>query len=317
MTLHQLRIATAVAKHLSITKVSQELHISQPAVSLQVRLLEEEYGIRLYEKNGRGIQLTQEGKKFIDSVEQILLRVDNLENEYKGILTAPNHDSLTIGGCYFASENILPVVLKAFKKTHLDAQLFIETKSPALIEDLVLKSKVDIALIVNPSFFPSIAYESYREEKLVAVISTHHPLARRKKLSITELCEVPLVIKHPRRGPGIAGPLFKALERQGIATTIELQCETAMATKAAIKAGLGLGILLGKHVEPDIQRGELKVVKIPQLNRTIMTYIIYYKERTLAPAAKDFLALLIPRPQKTNGSAPTRRAPQDMHRFVG
>ena len=103
MTLHQLRIVLSIAKHRSITRGSEEHHVSQPSGSQQIRLLEQEYGIKLYVKNGNGIEFTPAGQKFIASAKQILSQVDKLEKECKGILSHPNGNSITVGAAYHTS----------------------------------------------------------------------------------------------------------------------------------------------------------------------------------------------------------------------
>ncbi len=312
MTLHQLRIMITIAKHRNVTKASAELHISQPSVSQQIKLLEQEYGIKLYVKNGKGIEVTQEGQKFIESAEQVLLQVDKLEKNCNG-------GSLRVGGCYFAGVTLLPLALMAFKKTHPDVQLVLENDASAPIEELVLKSKVDIALIIKPSYDPSLVYEPYREEKLVAVVSANHPLAQRGELTLTELAEVPIVIKQAKTRPSIMDQFCNELGRHGLTMSTALRVETPDAMKAAVKAGIGLGVFFREHVEHDIKQGGLKVIKIPGLkfDWNFRSYIIFHKKHSLSPHAKEFLNLLRHWPQK-DASKPSRRVQEgDMLRVAG
>jgi DNA-binding transcriptional LysR family regulator len=318
MTLHQLRIAIAIAAQGSVTKASQELHISQPSVSQQIKLLEQEYGFKLYVKNGKGIEFTPAGQQFIESAAQVLLQVDKLERDFKGISSHPNGGSLRVGGCYFTGVTLLPLALTAFKKMHPDVQLVLENEASAPIEKLVLESKVDIALIINPSYFPSLVYEPYREEKLVAVVSANHPLARRGTLTPKELAELPVVIKQGRKRPNIMDQFCNELGRQGLTISTALRVETPDAMKAAVKAGIGLGVFFREHVERDIKRGTLKVIKIPgvKFNWNFRSYIIYHKKHTLSPHASEFLSLLRQWPQKTDSNA-SRRVPVGTYQLVG
>lgn len=306
MTLHQLRLLMAIARHRSVTQAAKELHISQPSVSLQIKILEKEYGLKFYEKNSKQIQLTQEGQRFIDSAEKILMQVDNLERNYKGILSASNNGSLTIGGGFYASVTFLPLVLKAFKKKHPDVRLCLETEATQDIEELVLKSKIDVAVIIKPAFYPTVVYEPYREEELVAVVSADHPLARRRKLAPRDLANVLIVTKTAKKHPSLMDQICSELGRQGHTMDIALQCETPAATKAAIKSGMGLGFLFREHVQADIKRGELKAIQIPGINMKFKTYIVYPKDRPLSPYARDFLILLRQHPRKSDRSRAKR-----------
>ncbi len=98
LTLHQLRIFAAVAKHLNITKASEELHITQPSVSQQLKFLEEEIGVKLYNKLSRGIELTERGQRLLNDVEPLLLQVDNLKEKFNDTPNNRKVGSLTIGG---------------------------------------------------------------------------------------------------------------------------------------------------------------------------------------------------------------------------
>ena len=302
MTLHQLRIVLSIAKHRSITKASEEHCISQPSVSQQIKLLEQEYGIKLYVKKGNGIEFTPAGQKFIASAKQIVSQVDKLEKECKGIQSAPNGGSLTTGGGYFASVTYLPLVLKAFKKTHPEVQFRLESGATVRIEELVLQSKVDVAVIIKPAFHPGLVCEPYREAKLVGVVSANHPLARREQLTPKELAEAPLIIRHTKTRPSITMDLLRnEMGRQGLPMNIALECDTPDIARAAVKSGIGLGFFFQELVERDIKRGRLKLIKIRGLNFnwTFKTYLIYHKERILSPIARDFLTLLRRWPRKT------------------
>ena len=289
----------AIARHRNVTKAAKELHISQPSVSLQIKVLEKEYGLKLYEKNSKEIQLTQNGQRFIDSAQQILMQVDNLGRESKGIFRPSKTGSLTVGGGFYASVTFLPLVLKAFKKKHPDVRLCLETEATQDIEELVLQSKIDVAVIIKPAFYPTVVYEPYREEELVAVVSADHPLARRRKLAPRELADVLVVTKMAKKHPSLMDQISSELGRQGHTMNIALQCESPAATMAAIKSGMGLGFLFREHVQADIKRGELKAIQIPGINMKFKTYIIYPKDRALSLYARDFLTLLRQRPQKS------------------
>jgi len=301
VTLHQLRIVLSIAKHRSITKASVEHHISQPSVSQQIKLLEQEYGVKLYVKNGNGIEFTPAGQKFIASAKQILSQVDKLEKDCKERSSHPNGGSLTTGGGYFASVTYLPLVLKAFKKTHPEVQFCLESGATVGIEELVLQSKVDVAVIIKPAFLPGLVCEPYREAKLVGVVSANHPLARREHLTPKELAKVPLIIRHTKSRPSITTDLLRIeMGRQGLPLNIVLECDTPEGVRAAVKSGIGLGFFFQDLVERDIKRGRLKVIEIRGLNFnwTFKTYLIYHKERILSPIAKDFLTLLRRWPRK-------------------
>jgi len=294
VTMHQLRIVLSIAKHSSITRASEEHHVSQPSVSQQIRLLEQEYGIKLYVKNGNGIEFTPAGQKFIASAKQILSQVDKLEKECKGILSHPNGNSITVGAAYHTSVAVISLVLNAFKKLHPDAQFSLRTEATPPIEEMVLKSEVDVAVTIKPSYHPDLVYEPHGQARQMAIVSADHPLARGSKLTPKELSEVPIVIKRSITHPSLVDQICNAMAKQGYSMNIALQCETPEDVRAAVKSGIGLGFIFEDYVIRDIKRGKLKVLEISGLKMkwNHKSYIIYHKERILSPYAKEFLAFL-------------------------
>lgn len=298
MTLHQLKIFAAVAKHLNVTKASEELHISQPSVSQQLKLLQEEYGAKLHEKTSRGIQLTDEGRAFLKDVERILLQVDRLKEKFGSSPARQRAKSFTVGGSFGPSASLLPSLLAVFKETHPQVELTLQTDTSHAVERLVLNAEVEIAVITNPSHSPSLIYEPCRQVKLVTFASPQHPLAKQAELTLTELAQAPLVIKKGKPNEGRARRFLRQLEKRGLQLNIVMECESLEAVKAAVRAGMGIGILYGDIVEPDIQRGDLKMLRIRELKMEISSLIIYKKERPLSSYAQDFLTLVRELPRK-------------------
>ena len=150
----------AVAKYLNFTKAAQELHISQPSVFRQFKLLEQDYGLKLYKKIGRGIELTQTGKLFIRYAKEVLLQVENLDKEFRRSPSVTNGASLKIGGSYGPSVAFLPSLLAAFKRSHSEVHPTLRSGNSRMIERMVLDSEVDIGLVTHPAASSSLAARS-------------------------------------------------------------------------------------------------------------------------------------------------------------
>ena len=134
MTLHQLKIFQVVSQHRNITKASKVLRISQPSVFKQVKWLEESYKTKLYQKVGRGIELTEQGQLFQREVEEILSRVDRLEKNFGLRSPSPSAARLLIGASHGRSASFIPSLLANFKKTHPLVQVTLRTKDSFGIE---------------------------------------------------------------------------------------------------------------------------------------------------------------------------------------
>jgi len=305
LTLHQLKIFNSIAKCLNVTKASIELHISQPSVSQQVKLLQEEYGAKLYTKNGRGIKLTDEGRLFLKEIDPILRQVDVLKNKFGGHLKL---GSLTIGGSHSPSASFLPLLASVFKETHPDTKITFRTHNSDVLERMVLDSDVEVAVVTNSTASPSLVYEPCRQEELVFFASVEHPLAKRKTLGVTELANAPLVVF--KKGRMAFEKILRQIESQGLQWNVAMYCESSEALKAAVKGRMGLGIIYRDLVQPELHRREFKVIQVPGLVMHSESYVIYHKDKPLSVNAKAFLALLHHHTEiigATNGCAMTAK----------
>jgi DNA-binding transcriptional LysR family regulator len=306
MTLHQLRIFSSIAKNLNVTRASTELHISQPSVSQQVKLLQEEYGVTLYRKTPRGVRLTDDGRLFLKEIEPILLQFDQLKKRCGGHV---KEHSLTIGGSHSPSAYFLPLVASIYKVNHPEAKLTLRTDNSDVLERMVLGSEVEIAVITNPSASPHLIYEPFQQEEVVFFASFDHPLAKRKNLSFADLANAPLVIFRKGRLQAFR-KILAQIEKQGLHLNVAMYCESSDAVKAAVKAGMGVGIIYRDLARGEIERKEFQVIRFPGLVMRAESYIIYHKEKPLSANAKSFLALLrqqIESNRPTNGASATEQ----------
>jgi LysR family transcriptional regulator, low CO2-responsive transcriptional regulator len=295
MTLHQLKIFQVVSQHRNITKASKVLRISQPSVFKQVKSLEESYKTKLYKKVGRGIELTEQGQLFQREVEEILSRVDRLEKNFGLRSPAPSAARLLIGASHGPSASLIPSLLANFKKTHPLVQVTLRTKDSLGIERLLAESDgVEIGVVTNLSRIADsgrLHIEPWRAEEIVFFISTKHALVRRRRVTLAELAQMPLIVK--QRSQSKTLELLKQIERQGFEPNIFMECESAEAVKLAVMKNLGVGVLYRDHLSAEVTRGDLKILSIFDLNPTaIESFIIYNKSQPLSPNASEFLGLL-------------------------
>jgi len=292
MILHQFRIFSVVARHLNITEASKELRLSQPGVTQQLRLLEKGYGSKLYHKNGRGIELTEEGHICLRDSGPLLLQFEKLEGRLKKLSLKRKVGTLTVGGSHGPSASFLPSLLAVFKQSHPQVQLCLRTSSSEYMELLVLNSEVEIALVANPHRSPRIAVEPYRQGRILAFVSVGHPVAKKSKLTLKEFARAPLILRQAKKGKGSVEKLVDRIEERGLKPNIVMRCESPEAVKAAVKNKMGVGILCQDIVTPDITRGDFVNIRVQELKMESQTFIIYHSERSLSAHAQEFLTLL-------------------------
>ena len=293
MTLHQVRIFMVVAKHLNTRAAAEELHIAQPSVSKQLRILENEFRVKFHVKVGRKIELTKEGRLFLKDAQALLSQAEKLRERFNCLSPADKAGSLTIGGSYNPSATFLPSALAVFEKSHPVVQLSIKTDTKRAIERMVVNGEVDIAAVNNPPQSPDLVMEPFRRERLLAFAPPNHSLARRGSLTISDIARIPLVIRGEREGGLTATEeILREIQNQGVEIKIAMRCHSPEAVKTAVRNNMGVGLLFEGLVMHDAKRGDFKILKIRGLNLVSQSFIIYRREKPLSANARDFLELL-------------------------
>ena len=286
MTFHQLKLFEAVAEHLNITKVSRKLQISQPSVSKQLRLLEQEYGLKFYVKSGRGIRLTQEGQLFQVTVKPILEQMEGLKRTFENRVAEGRANSLIVGSSPSPAAFFLSAVLKSFVELHPIVHPTLRTGYPHAIKEMILNAEVEIALTITLPDHPQIIAEPIHSEEIVAVASARHPLAKKGKLNEAELAQAPFVIMK-------GGRIAEEIEKMGLKLNVVMWCDSVEPIKEYVQAGLGVGLFYRGSAEAGLRQGYFKVIEIPRLKDIKVTYfVIYRKGIPLSTNGQDLLTLL-------------------------
>ncbi|MDP2606151.1 MAG: LysR family transcriptional regulator [Deltaproteobacteria bacterium] len=306
MTLNQFTFFAATAKHGSLTRASQELRISQPSVSQQLRLLERDSGAKLYRRNGKGIELTDAGRLFLDRIEPILEQVEQIKSIFpkREVRTETGH--LKIGGTFGPSTLLLPSLAVRFKKTHAEIEIELRTRSVQRLDQLLLNGHVEIAVSTHRPHHPELAWEPFRRQRMVLFVSSAHPLARINKVTLVDVQAFPLVIRYIGGVHGATVRLLNELAGQGLKFKIGMRCEVPDAIKEVVKKNAGIGIVFEDVVKREVERGEFKILQGHGLKLESDTYILYRADRPLSALGQEFLGLLrkvCSGSRRTNGPA--------------
>jgi len=181
MTFRQFTALATVAKHGNITKAAQAMRISQPSLSKQLKALEEDYRIRLFSRNGKGIQLTEDGAEFLMRIDPILAQLKNIETRYLNGSRVQEASPLRVGGTYGPSSNILPSLLAVYKKSHPDVAVTLRSNSNGVIHNLILNGELEVAVCSRPPQSGDLHAEPYVTLKLVAFAAQSDPIAKKKE----------------------------------------------------------------------------------------------------------------------------------------
>ncbi len=290
--MQQLRyIVEIVNQNLNVTEAANALYTSQPGISKQVRLLEDELGLEIFERNGKHIKaITPAGKKIVAIARELLVKAQGIKavaNEY----TQPNHGVLRIATTNTQARYMLPSVIERFSKRYPDVSLHIHQGSPTQIHDALISGEVDLAITTEaPYLFDDlIQLPCYLWNRSV-IVKPEHPLAQVKDLTIEELGQYPLVT-YTFGFTGVSD-LDYAFNSAGILPNIVFTATDADVIKTYVRLGLGVGIMASMaHTEADT---DLVAIDAGHLFRASMTQIAFKHSTFLRNYMYDFIEFFSP-----------------------
>jgi len=244
MELRHLRYFVAVAEEHNIHRAAKRLNISQPPLSLTIKQLEEELGIDLFTREGRGIQITRAGASFLDHAREILHAADKAKSQARSVGQGVS-GTLKIGFVSSTITGILQDSVTAYKKNYPSVMIELEQSTNQKIPELLLKRQIDLGILRIPEIFPSgiDSQEASRESWYLAIPQKHPLLSIRRKMTVKDLRDIPLIF-YPRsnthRGFDDVMDLFK---KSKITPTIVQQATEQMTILALVAAGGGIGIV--------------------------------------------------------------------------
>lgn len=290
--MQQLRyIVEIVNQNLNVTEAANALYTSQPGISKQVRLLEDELGLEIFERNGKHIKaITPAGKKIVAIARELLVKAQGIKavaNEY----TQPNHGVLRIATTNTQARYMLPSVIERFSKRYPDVSLHIHQGSPTQIHDALISGEVDLAITTEaPYLFDDlIQLPCYLWNRSV-IVKPDHPLAQVKDLTIEELGQYPLVT-YTFGFTGVSD-LDYAFNSAGILPNIVFTATDADVIKTYVRLGIGVGIMASMaHTEADT---DLVAIDAGHLFRASMTQIAFKHSTFLRNYMYDFIEFFSP-----------------------
>jgi len=284
----RLQVFHAVAKQMSFTKAAETLFMTQPAVTFQIKQLEEHFNTRLFERGHGRIALTPAGEIVLEYAERILALSAELETrlrEMTGRLSGP----LLIGASTTIAEFLLPRVLGEFKSRHPEVQPKLVVANSEAIENRVAEHTLDIGLIEAPSHLPSLLTQMCCEDELQAIVSSAHPLAKAKTVTPKQLIAYPYVSRESGSGTREFTDLY--FRKAGVDPTdlsVVMELGSPEALKGVVGTGLGFAILSKATVAKEQKLGELVAVPLnPKLLRSLS--LVYPKEKFRSRLVNTFV----------------------------
>lgn len=243
MELRQLRYFLAVAEELHFGRAAARMHITQPPMSQQIRRLEEELGVRLFDRSRRSVRLTRAGKTLLEEARKALAQAERVEDVARRLREGAI-GQLTVGFVGSALYGPLPRMLRAFRSREPAVELSLrENVTPALVED-ICDRRIDVAFVRPPVVETVIQSRVVASEPLLAAIPAGHPLCRHKQpIPLSAFAEEAFVLFARQLGPGYLDAVLQACRRAGFTPVQTYQATQIHTIVGLVAAGLGVSLV--------------------------------------------------------------------------
>ena len=287
-TLRQLQVFEKVASHLNYSRAAEELYLSQPAVSMQIKQLEGHIGLPLFEQMGKKIFLTEAGRELFHysrSIAQQLAEMEAVFDEMKGLGQGKLVLSVVNTANYFT-----PRLLAKFCQRHPGINVILQVANRDAVLKQLADNSTDLAIMGQPPDGQDISAQKFLDNPLVVIAAPGHPLAKLKRVKLAQLADQTFLSREAGSGTRSAmGPIFA---EHKIQPHISMEMETNEAIKQAVQAGMGLGILSLHSIELELETKRLAMLNVEHFPLKRHWFVAHRSHKRLSSAAlafKDFL----------------------------
>ena len=287
-TLQQLRLFAAVAEHKSVTRAAEEVHLTQPAVSIQIKRLEGKVGMPLIEHIGKELHLTVAGEEVFDAAKDVLERLSDLENslnDLQGEVAGPLNVHVVSSGKYF-----MPHLLGSFVRRYPKVEPRLQITNRASLLSSLAKNQSDLYIMGQPPEGVAVVEYPFLENILVVVARPDHPLAGRKKIPLARIAAERFVGRES--GSGTRKAVEKLFRDRGLDISAYIELDSAEGIKQGVIGGLGIGVLSQHSLRLELDAGELIVLDVAGFPLRRRWYVSHREGKRLSRAAQVFLQYL-------------------------
>lgn len=287
MTLRHMKIFLSICDNgVNTTKAAAALHMTQPAVSLAIKELEQYYGVVLFDRIGRRLKISEAGQQFREYATHICDMFDNLE---KGMRDWDSFGVLRVGASITIGSQFLPNYEKAFCYRHPGTQIRTLVAPSEVLERKLLNNELDFALVEGIPHHASLITEPYMEDRLTVIAPADGKFLPWQTISIEEFKKQNFLLREP--GSGTRDLFDQVIERAGFSVDPMWEALSTTALVNAVINGLGIAVLPHRMLTGPLENGLVTALKVEGLDFTRHFHIIYHKEKFLTTSAKAFLDL--------------------------
>lgn len=288
LTFRQLEVFESVARLLSYTLASKELHLSQPAVSMQIKQLEENTGLPLFEQLGRKVYLTEAGREMYHYCRTIAQQVEEADEVFellKGLKKGRLEITVATTANAFATR-----MLAKFKQQHEGVTVSLDVTNRERLLGQIADNEKDIAIMGRPPEDADLVTEPFADNPLVVVAAPDHPLASKalqeSVIPLYKLQEETFVVRE--QGSGTRTAMQRFFDEHNLTVTSSMEMNENEAIKQAVQAGMGLGVVSTHTIELELETKRLVILNVEDFPIMRHWYLVHRKDKRLSPVAQEF-----------------------------
>ena len=289
LTLRQMRVFAAVARNLSFTRAARELHLTQPAVSQQVKLLEEEVGLPLFEQIGRKVHLAPAGielLRYTDQAMELLRQAGESLAAMRGLKRGVLKLGAVSTAKYFA-----PSLLSAFKPAYPEVTIRFAVGNREEIIQQLAANEIDLVIMGRPPRELETVAEPFAKHPLVLIASPRHPLASKRRIKLSQLATESFLIRE--EGSGTRASMERVFREREVPIQVSMEVSSNETIKQAVMADMGISFISSHTVGLELAAGKLVILDVVGLPIVRDWYVIHLRDKRLAPIPAAFRTFLL------------------------
>ncbi len=294
LTLRQLKVFESVARHLSYSRAADELHLTQPAVSMQIKQLEDNISLPLFEQLGKRIFLTEAGRELYQYSRAIAQQLADMEvalDELKGMERGKLNISVVTTANYFA-----PHLLAKFCQRYSGVTVSLNVSNRETVLKQLADNLIDLAIMGQPPDNLDIDSESFMENPLVVIAPPNHPLCQEHHISVKQLAKEIFLVRES--GSGTRSAMERFFAEQKVNVKKGMETDTTEAIKQAVQAGMGLGIMSRHTAELELETKRLQILDVQGFPIIRYWHVVNRKNKRLSSIANAFREFLLTEAEK-------------------
>ncbi|GHO43231.1 LysR family transcriptional regulator [Ktedonospora formicarum] len=290
INLHQLATFQVVAKHSSYVRAAEELHFSQPAVSAQIRQLEESLGVKLFDKIGRRTHLTRAGEELYLYSQKIFLLIDEALDTMEA-LRSPHYGRLSVGADTTVGTYVIPKYLGKFRQIYPEVEIALEVFNHNYLVDALVNNRIDMGIMGRVPKDVPLFVAPFVANELVIVAPPTHRLVNCERVPLTDLAREHFLMREI--GSGTRAALEEVFHEAGLPLLVSMQVGNNSAIKQGVQAGLGIALISRVALDMELETNRLALLDVEGFPVMRQWRLLHLKEKNLSATARAFKLFLL------------------------